>query len=75
MIYAVLKKSLYGVLIASLLFCWDLPGLLGSWGFDTNPYDSCVMNKTVYGKQCTICWHMDDIKILYVIPKVVDEVL
>ena len=33
------------------------------------------MNKTVYGKQCTICWHMDDIKILYVIPKVVDEVL
>ena len=36
---------------------------------------SFVMNNTVYRKQCTIFWHMDDLKILYVISKVVDGVL
>ena len=49
-IYAVLNKSLYGALIASLLFWRDLSGALPSWGFDPNPYASCVMNKTVGGK-------------------------
>ena len=33
------------------------------------------MNKTVDGKQCTIFWHMYDIKILHVIPEVVYGVL
>ena len=44
--YAVLNKALYGASIASLLFWWDLYGALGYWGFEPNPYDSCVMNKT-----------------------------
>ena len=74
-IYAALKKALYGTLIANLLFWWDLSGVLVSWGFKTNPYDSCVMNKKVDGKQCTICWHVYYINILHVIPKVVYVVL
>ena len=32
-IYAYLKEALYSALIVSLLFCWDLSGALGSWGF------------------------------------------
>ena len=31
-------------------------------GFVLNPYDPCVANKVINGKQMTICWHMDDLK-------------
>ena len=33
------------------------------------------MNKTVGGKQCTIFWYVDNINILHMIPKVLDEVI
>ena len=75
MIYAVPKKALYGALIASLLFWRDMSGALQSWGFEPNPYDRSVMNKTVGGKQFTIFWHVEDLKISHVNPKVVEKVL
>ena len=75
MIYADLNKALYGALIANLLFWRDMYGDLGSWGIELNQYVSCIMNKTVDEKQCTICWHMDGIKISHLILKVVDRVL
>ena len=37
---------------------------LVSWGFTINPYDQCVANKQINGKQCTIVWHVDDLKIV-----------
>ena len=33
-----------------------------------NPYDSCVANKVVNGKQITVCWHIDDLKVLHCDP-------
>ena len=33
------------------------------------------MNKTISGKHCTICWHVDYIKIFLMSPKVIEEVL
>ena len=35
-----------------------------------NPYDPCVWNKTIKGKQITICFHVDDCKISHVSEKV-----
>jgi hypothetical protein len=35
-------------------------------GFTINPYDPCVANKTVYGTQMTIRWHVDDLMISHV---------
>ena len=35
-------------------------------GFEVNPYDPCVANKMVNGKQMTICWHVDDLKVSHV---------
>jgi Reverse transcriptase (RNA-dependent DNA polymerase). len=32
-------------------------------GFQVNPYDPCVMNRNIQGSQCTIAWHVDDLKI------------
>jgi hypothetical protein len=62
-IYVKLVKALYGTLQASLLFWWNLSGYLQELGFALNPYDECVANKMVDGKQCTIVWHVDDLKI------------
>ena len=53
-IYEDLNKDLYGALIASLLLWQDMSGTLRSWGFESNPYESCIMKNMVDGKQCTI---------------------
>ena len=44
-------------------------------GFVLNPYDACVANKEINSSQCTIIWHVDDLKISHKDPKVVDSVL
>ena len=42
-------------------------------GFVINPYNLCVANKVVNGKQLTVVWHVDDAKISHVDPDVVTE--
>jgi hypothetical protein len=44
-------------------------------GIKINPYNFCVANKTINGKQCTIMWHVDDLKVSHLDPKVVTAVL
>ena len=73
-LYEELKKALYGTFKAALMFWKMLSSQLHQWGFSTNPYDRCVMNKMVDGKQCTILWHVDDLKISHVSPEVVNDI-
>ena len=61
--YVKLRKALYGTLQAAMLFWQDLTRTLTDWGFIVNPYDRCVANKMVNGSQCTVLWHVDDLKI------------
>jgi len=75
MLYVQLKKALYGTLQAVLLFWKLLSTTLQEWGFMINKYDQCVMNKVIKGKQCTIIWHVDDLKISHVDKKVVEDIL
>ena len=35
-------------------------------GYQRNEYDWCTMNKNFKGKQCTIIWKVDDLKIWHV---------
>jgi len=44
-------------------------------GFELNPYDSCVANKSINGMQCTIIRHVDDLKIFNSDPAVVTNVI
>jgi Reverse transcriptase (RNA-dependent DNA polymerase) len=74
-IYAKLNKALYGTLQASLLFWKKFKTFLTNLGFEDNPYDSCVMNKMVNNKQCTIGWYVDDLKISHVEETVVEEIV
>ena len=68
-----LLKALCGTLRAARLFWEKLSGLLVEWGFVINPYDSCVANKMVNGKQLTVVWHVDDLKISHVDTSVTDH--
>ena len=45
-----------GMLRAALLFYKRLRSDLKDMGFEVNPYDPCVANKMVNGKQMTVCW-------------------
>ena len=44
-------------------------------GFILNPYDKCVANKMINGKQCTVAWYVDDNKLSHVQPEVITQVL
>jgi hypothetical protein len=70
-----LLKALYGTMHAARLFWEWLSKQLVDWGFTPNPYDSCVVNKIVDGKQLTVAWHVDDLKISHVSTKVVDDLI
>eukprot|EP00934_Nitzschia_sp_Nitz4_P000913 Nitzschia sp. Nitz4//scaffold483_size5322//889//1410//NITZ4_009226-RA/size5322-exonerate_protein2genome-gene-0.0-mRNA-1//-1//CDS//3329552879//913//frame0 len=71
--YVELLKALYGTLRAARLFWEMLSKQLMEWGFEVNPYDTCVANKTVNGKQMTVAWHVDDLKVSHVEKEVVEE--
>ena len=45
-----------------LLFYKKLVSDLESNVFEINPYDTCVLNKTLDGKQLTITCHMENLK-------------
>jgi len=63
-LYVQLSKALYGLLRAAILFYRKLRKELEDYGFEINPYDPCVANKmTECGKQITVLWHVDDLKI------------
>ena len=74
-LYVELLKALYGTMKAALLFWKLLSSKLVEWGFEINPYDWCVANKMIDGKQCTVLWHVDDLKISHVDSKVNTEVI
>jgi len=73
--YAQLDKALYGALQSALLFWKRLTAfVVDELGFSINPYDSCVANKTINGKQCTIAWYVDDLKISHKDSTVVETI-
>jgi hypothetical protein len=74
-LYVQLMKALYGTMRAALLFWQKLSLTLTSWGFVINEYDRCVANKLIDGKQCTVLWHVDDLKVSHEDPEVVTSVL
>ena len=74
-LYVELIKALYGTLRAALIFWRKLTSKLVEWGFTINPYDWCVANKQINGQQCTLVWHVDDMKISHADRKIVDNII
>ncbi len=72
-LYVKMQKAMYGLLRSALLFYRKLVGELESAGFRLNPFDPCVTNKTINGKQMTVCWHVDDLNLSHVDPSEVTK--
>ncbi len=65
-------NAIYGTMVAGLLYYRKFSSSLKKRGFMVNPYDPCFWNRDIKGKQMTICFQVDDCKILHLDPKVVD---
>ena len=63
-LYLRLNKALYGCVMSALLWYELFAKTLKGMGFEINPYDMCVANKTINDRQCTIVWYVDDIKVV-----------
>ena len=68
-------NAVYGTMVAALLYYKKFVKSLTKKGFKLNPYDGFVANKIVKGKQLTMCFHVDDCKILHISTKVVDDTI
>ena len=68
-------NAIYGMMMASLLYYRKFCKSLTDKGFIFNPYDPCVANKVINGKQMTICFHVDDCKLSHVDPKEMDRMI
>jgi hypothetical protein len=72
-LYVRLLNALYDIMKAALLYYQRFVTDLKSIGFEINPYDPCVANKIVKGKQLTVVWHVDDLKVSHVSSNVVTK--
>jgi hypothetical protein len=69
-LYVRLLNALYGIMKAALLYYQRFVTDLQSIGFKIKPYNPCVANKNVKGKQLTVVWHVDDLKVSHPKPSV-----
>ncbi len=68
-------NAIYGTMVASPLYYPKFTRSLKNQGYVMNPYDPCVWNKMIEKKQITICFHVDDCKVLHKSARVVDEAI
>jgi hypothetical protein len=74
-LYVRVLRAIYGCIESALLWYNLYSTTLKDLGFIINPYDRCVANKMINGKQCTIVWYVDDNKISHVDKNVVTDIL
>jgi hypothetical protein len=74
-LYVKVQKALYGCLRSALLFYLKLLGDIEANSFTLNPYNPCVTNKMVNGKQFTITWHIEDLKLSHMDDKEVNKMI
>jgi len=70
-----LLKVLYGCVESALLWYELFTKTLIGMSFELNPYNPCMANCMIDGKQCTIVWYVDNNKISHVSPKVLTDVI
>jgi hypothetical protein len=74
-LYLHVLRAIYGCIESALLWYELFSSTLQGMGFKINPYDKCVANMMVNGKQCTIAWYVDDNKVSHMDPSVVTKVI
>ena len=68
-------NAVYGTMVAALLFYKKFVKSVTKQGYKINPYDGCMANKVIKGKQIKICFHVDHCKISHESSKVIDDTI
>jgi hypothetical protein len=70
LLYVKLSKAIYGLLKSTLLFYRKFVKDLKNYKtpFTINPYNPCIANAMINGKQMTITWHVNNLKVSHVNP-------
>ncbi len=68
-------NAVYGTMVAALLYYKKFMKSLTKQGYKINPYDGCMANKVVKGKQVTICFPINDCKISLKSSAVIDNTI
>jgi hypothetical protein len=74
-LYLQLLQALYSCVQTALLWYNLFTNTLVQLGFKLNPYNLCVANSQIKGKQCTIAWYVNDNKISHVDDTVVTNII
>ena len=74
-LYMWVTRAIYGCIESALLWYNLYADTLKDMGFKLNPYDRCIANKNINGKQCTIAWYVDDNFVSHADSKVVDDII
>ena len=58
-----MRKAPYGFIRSALSWFELFSSTLIKFGFQLNPYDTCIVNAIINDTQFTICWYVDDNKL------------
>ena len=72
-LYVKLIRAIYGCIESALQWYKLFSETLQQEGFTLNPYDKCIANKVINGKQMTIAWHVDDCIVSHTDQDVLDK--
>ena len=72
-LYVKVIRAIYGCIESALQWYKLFTTTLENMGFKINPYDKCVANKWVNGKQLSIAWHVDDCIASHIDESVLDD--
>ena len=75
MLYVKMSKALYGMLNSALWFYKKLKVNLEAYGVVVNPYNPCVANVMINGKQMTVTWHVDNLTVSHEDPAEITKFL
>ncbi len=67
-------NPIYGTMVASPFYYRKFTRSKNQ-GYVMNPYNPCVWNKMIKKKQITICFHVDDCKVLHKLARVIDKTI
>lgn len=70
-----LKKALYGCVESAKLWYDLCKSGLESLGFEENPYEPCVFNKYVSGRQVSIALYVDDLMVTCTDERILNDVI
>ena len=71
----ILIKSVYGILLSTIIIYNKVLKHLTDHRFTQNKYNMCTFNKMVKGKEMTVKCHVDDLKVSHTEQPVLDNFL